>query len=139
FDEMNGVEIKAFSNAKGEYISGIETFGGKLVFYDCEFNNFKKIEIKASDTGNAADISFETEGERIASIKLPPFVEPEKFKSFELDIEKEVYGVHDLTVSLGKGANILSFKFVAGDKKRKDEDDIETEAISESKPQSELE
>lgn len=115
FDEKQGVEIKALSNAKGEYITGREVFGGKLTFYNCSFDSFKSIEIKASTMGNYANIFFEADGEQIASIKLPPFVEPEKFKSFELAVEKEVCGLHDLTVCLGKEANIYSFRFISGD------------------------
>lgn len=125
FDEKQGVEIKALSNAKGEYMAGKETFGGKIKYYNCEFDNYQEIVIKASTMGNSANISFESEEKEIASIKLPPFVEPEKFKTFEIPIIKEIYGVHDLTIRLGKEANILSFKFISkndkGDTKTEDE------------------
>lgn len=135
FDEKQGVEIKALSNSKGEYIFGKETFGGRLVYYNCCFDNFKSVIIKASTEGNTASVSFGIEGEALGSIKLPPFVEPEKFKVFELKIEKEIRGVHDLTIYLGKGANILSFKFVS----KNDEEVIKTEADAVSETENETE
>lgn len=121
FDEKQGVEIKALSNAKGEYITGKEVFGGKLTYYNCSFYSFNSISIKASTMGEFADISFEADGEQIAAMKLPPFVEPEKFKSFELKVEKRISGVHDLNVSIGRCANLLSFKFVADQEMANDE------------------
>ena len=137
FDDKQGVEIKAQSNAKGEYVFGKETFGGKLEYWDCDFDNLKFITVKASTEGNPAKISFETEGETIASIKLPPFVEPEKFKTFELKIEKEVYGAHNLTIRLGKGANILSFRFTSNS----DAENVnkENKALDESESESDIE
>ena len=106
-----------------------------MVYYNCSFDNFKSIIVKASTEGNTASVSFGAEDEVLGSIKLPPFVEPEKFKAFELKIEKEIRGVHDLTIYLGKGANILSFKFVS----KNDEEVIKTEAEAVSETENETE
>ncbi len=113
YDEKQGVEIKALSNAKGEYVANNDVMGGSITFYSCDFSDCKSIKIKASTTGEASRLSFSLEEETIASFELPVFVEPECFKSFEIPIEKDVFGIHDLKINLSNGANLLSFKFIS--------------------------
>lgn len=111
-DEKSGVEIRTTFCGKDEYIAGTDTFGGKIVFYDCDFGSCKSIKFKASTNGNPSKIFFNVEGENIAELSLPTFVEPEKFKTFEIPITKEIEGIYDLTIHLREGVNILSLKLI---------------------------
>lgn len=128
-DEKSGVEIRATSCGKYEYIAGTYTFGGKIVFYNCDFSGCKKIKLKASTSGNASRISFSAGEENIAELSLPPFVEPERFKTFEIPLTKEIEGVWDLTVFMGLGVNLLSLKPISGDENT--EMEFEREALGE--------
>lgn len=113
YDDKKMICIKSLSNAKGEYISGSEAFGGHVVFYNCCFENFRFIKLKASTSGIKSRIVFRANEETIAEFELPVFVEPEKFKTFELPIINEIIGVHDLTIHLNENINLLSFKFIS--------------------------
>lgn len=125
-DEKSGVEIRTTSCGKYEYIAGTYTFGGKIVFFDCDFSGCKKIKVKASTNGNASKMFFSaTEEENIAELSLPPFVEPEKFKTFEIPLEKEIEGVHDLTVHIREGINILSMKLISDSERAEQEKEIQ--------------
>lgn len=126
-DEKSGVEIRTTSCGRYEYIAGTYTFGCNIVFFDCDFSGCKKIKVKASTNGNASKIFFAAEGENIAELSLPPFVEPEKFKTFDIPLEKEIEGVHDLTVHIREGVNILSLKLISGDEKEETESEKEVQ------------
>lgn len=124
-DEKNGVELRTTSCGRYEYIAGTNTFGGKIVFYDCDFGGCRKIKVKASTNGNASKIFFAAEGENIAELSLPPFVEPEKFKTFDIPLTKEIEGVHDLTVHIREGVNILSMKLISDNNIAEQEKEIQ--------------
>lgn len=127
-DEKSGVEIRTTFCGRDEYIAGTYTFGGRIVFYDCDFSGCKSIKLKASTSGNSSKISFEIEGENIAELLLPPFVESEKFKTFEIHLTKEIEGIHDLTIHIREGVNILSLKLISdNDEKAETEKEKETE------------
>lgn len=83
------------------------------MFYNCCFENFRFIKLKASTSGIKSRIVFRANEETIAEFELPVFVEPEKFKTFELPIINEIIGVHDLTIHLNENINLLSFKFIS--------------------------
>lgn len=128
-DEKSGAEIRSTFDGKDEYIAGTYTFGGYVVFYDLDFSNGKGIKVKASTNGNASKLFFAVEGENIAELELPPFVDPEKFKTFEIPFIKEIEGVHDLTVHLREGVNVLSLRIISEkdneEEKPKSEEDKE--------------
>lgn len=124
-DEKNGVEIRTTSCGRYEYIAGTYTFGCNIVFFDCDFSGCKKIKVKASTNGNASKIFFAAEGENIAELSLPPFVEPEKFKTFDIPLTKEIEGVHDLTVHIREGVNILSMKLISDNNIAEQEKEIQ--------------
>lgn len=111
YDDKKGVSIKTANGSLKEYVAGTALFGGEVVFFDCDFNNCRLIKIKASNDGNPTKISFEVDGETIGKVDLKPFVFPENFKSYEIMLEKEISGVHDLKIRLSEHANIYSIKF----------------------------
>lgn len=112
YDDKKNVEIQYTSDSKREYVKGKGTSGGSITFYDCDFKGGNVIIFKASTTGNASDISFFINGEKeeISSYKLPSFVEPENFATFETHIVKPVNGIHDLTIKINENINLYSIK-----------------------------
>ena len=112
YNDKKNIEILYTSDSKHEYVKGKGTFGGSITFYDCDFKGGNVIIFKASTTGNASDISFFINGEKeeIASCKLPSFVEPENFATFEAHIVKPVNGIHALTIKINESVNLYSIK-----------------------------
>lgn len=111
YDDKKGVSVKTAAGSLKEYVAGTALFGGEIVFFGCDFDNCKCIKIKASNNGIRTKIFFEVEGETVGKVDLDPFVFPDEFKSYEITLEKEIKGVHDLKVIISEHANLYSIKF----------------------------